>query len=261
MSSGYTFDASVYEIPTDLEYVDGRIYVFTTLGNIVSMDTNGENILKEKIPDELINSSIAGSKYISENKLYYVTNKMYRIDSETLTFEAIDTPINTGYIAKDGTVFVTQRDGDYLGLYKTNKDGEFVLFSDNNEGVWSSHINYTDSYVFYVAWEKGDFNKYSIYRVDLSGENKTLIKEVPLNDVSSMIKFDNSYIYIAISQNELIKVHKETLEETDISVSAQSYISSVGEVSEGKLFETINSCYYIDLDTGEKVNLSSYGNN
>ena len=254
----YTFDANIYEIPTDLEYVDGRIYVFTTLGDIVSMDSNGENILKAKIPEEAINTNAAVKKYIAGNQLYYITDKAYKIVPDTLALELTDYPATFWQAANDGSAFVAQQDGDYVGLYKTSETGELVLFSSNNEGVWSSHINITNNYVFYVANEKGDFSKYCIYRVDLSGENKILIKEVPLDNYSFNVNFDNRYIYILLGQNKLIKIDKRTLKETDISVSAQAYQSSVGDICEGKLFETINSCYYIDLDTGEKVNLSSY---
>ena len=254
----YTFDANIYEIPTDLEYVDGRIYVFTTLGDIVSMDSNGENILKAKIPEEAINTNAAVKKYIAGNQLYYITDKAYKIVPDTLALELTDYPATFWQAANDGSAFVAQQNGDYVGLYKTAETGELVLFSGNNEGVWSSHINITNNYVFYVAYEKGDFSKYCIYRVDLSGENKILIKEVPLDNYSFNVNFDNRYIYILLGQNKLIKIDKRTLKETDISVSAQAYQSSVGDICEGKLFETINSCYYIDLDTGEKVNLSSY---
>ena len=252
----YTFDATLYEIPTDLEYFDGRLYIFTSLGEVVSMDTNGENIKKAKLPQELINSNIAVSKGTYNNQLYYFQNNTYRIDPETLAFE-ITEHISTGTrVAADGSVWIRTTEDNVGRLYRTDENGQMVLFTEANESVWSSHM--TNSYMFYCVWENGDMSKYYIYRADISGENKTLIKELELNDASFRVTFDNSFIYLPISKTQLMKIHKETLKETDISVSAEAYYSSLGEVCNGKLFETNISCYYIDLDTGEKVNLSSY---
>lgn len=252
----YTFDATLYEIPTDLEYFDGRLYIFTSLGEVVSMDTNGENIKKAKLPQELINSNIAVSKGTYNNQLYYFQNDTYKIDPETLEFEKADNVSTGTRVAADGSVWIRTTENNVGRLYRTDENGEPVLFTEESESLWSSHM--ANSYMFYCVWENGDMNKYYIYRADISGENKILIKEVELNDASFRVTFDNSFIYLPISKTQLVKIHKETLKETDISVSAQAYYSSLGEVCDGKLFETNSSCYYIDLDTGEKVNLSSY---
>ncbi|MBQ7903957.1 MAG: hypothetical protein IJ362_09520 [Oscillospiraceae bacterium] len=252
----YTFDATIYEIPTDLEYFDSRLYIFTSLGEVVSMDTNGENIKKAKLPAELMLSSVSVSKGIYNNQLYYFQGDTYKIDPETLEFEKTERVSTGTRVASDGSVWIRTTENNVGRLYRTDENGEPVLFTEESESVWSSHM--TNSYMFYCVWENGDMSKYFIYRADISGENKTLIKEVELNDVSFRVTFDNSYIYLPISKTQLVKIHKETLKETDISVSAQSYITSLGEVCDGKLFETLNSCYYVDLDTGKKVNLSSY---
>ena len=252
----YTFDASIYEVPTDLEYFDGRVYVFTSLGEVVSMDTNGENVKKAKMPEELINSNIAASKGVYNNQLYWFQYETYRINPDTLEFEKTDNVSTGARVAADGSVWIKTIEDNVGRLYRADENGELVLFTDETESVSTSHM--TNSYMFYCVYKIGDFSRYYIYRTDVSGKNKTLIKEVELNDVSFRVTFDNRYIYLPIDESKLVKINKETLEETDISVSAQAYNISLGEVCDGKLFETLSSCYYVDLDTGEKVNLSSY---
>ena len=130
-----------------------------------------------------------------------------------------------------------------------------MLFSAEDESVLSSP-HYTNAYVFYQAYKTdGSENQYDtlyLYRVDLDGKNKVLVKEINVAEVSGGVKYDNEYAYIYMDETGYFRIHKETLKETDMS-SMSKEVNWGTEISNGKFF-SFAWPYFIDGETGEMIN-------
>ena len=265
---------AIYDSDRDLgfyhvEYADGRVYAlgFEPLKNykfkdiIISMDTNGENLIKKDfiVPDDRYDDSrTIPNGYIHNNRLYYPFNgNMYKVNPDTLDLEIATEEIKGTYTTADGTVFISKTEDSKRRLYTVDENGRLKLFSDTERSIWDN-INITDYYVFYADVDLNNFTQYNLYRTDITGENKTLIKEVPFSEATRSIKYDDKYIYLIVSNTELLKIDKETLQATDISSMIEQF-KSCFDVSDEKFFNTINvgaKCY--DTVTGEEIVISDY---
>ena len=81
---------------------------------------------------------------------------------------------------------------------------------------------------------------------------------MPFSEATRSIKYDDKYIYLIVSNTELLKIDKETLQATDISSMIEQF-KSCFDVSDEKFFNTINvgaKCY--DTVTGEEIVISDY---
>ena len=135
-----------------------------------------------------------------------------------------------------------------------------MLFSDESRSVWNT-TNFTDYYVFYADVDLNNFTQYNLYRTDINGENKTLIKEVPITEATKQIRYDNKYIYLLVSETELLKIDKETLNVTDISTLADEFINCF-DVFDEKLFNTLTigaKCF--NTVTGDEIIITDFGIN
>ncbi len=255
---GPDYAPEIFSPTVPFEYFNDRIYLITSDCRIISMDTNGEQLLSADIPMETLNDdrSYIFTPYTCEDKLYLISSYSgltYHVNPETLALEPADSELRTQYVTKDGTIFTKTTENDFGKLYVTPKDGNMTLFSSETESVILNRVNFTDSYVFFVSLS-ADFSAMNLYRVDMDGKNKQLIKSASPGDAWIDVQYDNEYVYFLISNEEYWKIHKETLEETNI-MSVPDITNSFLEMSNEKFFFTLGPCYYIDTVTGEKVDL------
>ena len=252
-----------------VEYVDGRVYAlgYDIVGYyqfkdvIISMDTDGGNVMKKDFFPLIDENATIPNGYIANNCLYYSYDKnTYKVNPDTLELELADEKINEKYTTSNGAVFIRKIEDGKNMLYKMDETGELVLFSDESRSVWNT-TNFTDYYVFYADVDLNNFTQYNLYRTDINGENKTLIKEVPINEATKQIRYDNRYIYLLVSETELLKIDKETLKATDISSLAEQFIYCF-DVFDEKLFNTHGigaKCF--DTVTGEEILITDFGLN
>lgn len=256
----YTFE-DIYTIVNVFECFGDRLYLLTSEGELISMDKNGENILKARFSlegsEELLEiASPVPRPYVFGDNLYFVAGDLsaaYRVDPDTLELELADTGIASQHITSDKTIFITKAEDEVGRLYVKPDNGDMTLFSAKDESVILNRVNYTDYYVFYMAFKSNDYSTLYLYRVDLNGENKVLIKEVGLGDDNAHIQYDNEYIYLVVSEDEYLKINKETLKETNIA-SILEGSNSNHVILDEKFFDTLFR-YYIDTETGEEVKL------
>ena len=187
--------------------------------------------------------------YTYGDDIYYVFDKsqaVFKVTPNTLI--RVDDDIKNKYITADETIFTIKTENNISKLYSQAKDGEMILFSAEDEAIIPDRINYTDYYVYYVAYSPDNLK---LYRADLNRENKVLIKEFVKTPVFSIL-YDNKYIYLAISEDEYLKIDKETFEQTNIA-DIPGIFNPLLEVSNEKFFYLYEESYYIDTVTGEKV--------
>lgn len=258
----YTFE-DIYTIVNAFECFGDRLYFLTYKGELISMDKNGENLLKARFSlddsEELLEyDSPTPTPYVFGDNLYFIPSDLsaaYRVDPDTLALELADPGIAYQHITSDKTIFIKKAEDEVGRLYVKPDNEDMTLFSAEDESVILNRVNFTDYYVFYMAFKSNDFSTLYLYRVDLDGENKVLIKEVGVANNTGNIKYDNEYIYLVASEDEYLKIHKETLEETNIA-SMVDDVNKVHnhEISNEKFFHAFFE-YYIDGETGEKVEL------
>ena len=252
-----------------VEYVDGRVYAlgYDVVGYhqfkdvIISMDTDGGNVIKKDFFPLMGENSAIPNGYIYNNSLYYsYDSNTYKVNPDTLELELVDEKVTGMHITDNGDVFIRKIDDGKNKLYKMDEAGNLVLFSDESRSVWNT-TNFTDYYVFYADVDLNNFTQYNLYRTDINGENKTLIKEVPLTEATRQIRYDNRYIYLLVSETELLKIDKETLKATDISSLAEQFIYCF-DVFDEKLFNTHGiGAVCFDTVTGEEIIITDFGLN
>lgn len=239
------------------EYFDGRLYFVTSKGNFISINTNGgtKKSTKFAVDNEgemLEVSSPMPKAYVFGDDLYFIADESqvaYRVNTATLALEVSDYKIGNQYQAEDGTIFTKRIEDDKSRLYIHSSQGEETLFSGEDESVISSH--YTNAYVFYQAFKldgkEGQYDKLYLYRVDLDGNNKVLVKEMLVAETNGDVLYDNEYAYVYMNQSGYYKIDKETLEgikTTDVYLEA--------EVSNGRYFSYTWS-YFIESETAKTV--------
>ncbi len=241
----------IYEI----ESFSDKLYLLISSNELVSMEADGTNV--EKV--ELLDLS-PSTFYIYDNSLYIILNGesgVVKVNPEDLTFEDADKKIVNQYIATDGTTFIKKKEND-LGRVYVLANGEEKLFSGENESVILNRMNFTDSYVFYYAFDmKGvedssSLESFNLYRVDLDGGNKKLIKEVDIDQNWGDVKYDNEYIYLYTSADEYLKIHKETLKETNIIDQVNGY--DIFEISNERFFNFVGNDFF-DSANGKLIEL------
>lgn len=242
----------------DVESFLDRLYLLTFSNKLISISKDGNDLEKIELTD--IDSP---SFYTYDDGLYIVANStgdVYKLNPEDLGLEEADSAIINQYVAADGTLFIKKNENN-LGRVYVVVDGEEKLFSAEEESVVLNRMNFTDSYVFYYSFNMdniedfSELDSFSLYRVDLDGKNKKMIKEVELSDYSGNIKYDNEYIYVSISADEYIKIHKETLKETNIIEQIDSFVPiSFFEVSNGRFF-AYTETNFLDSASGELIEL------
>ena len=252
-----------------IEYVDGRVYAlgydvsdnyqFTDV--IISMDTDGGNVIKKEFFPLMGENATIPNGYIYDDSLYYrYDTNTYKVNPNTLELELSTENLSGKHVTSNGNIFIRKIDDGKNKLYKMDEAGNLVLFSDESRSVWNT-TNFTDYYVFYADVDLNNFTQYNLYRTDINGENKTLIKEVPINEATKQIRYDNRYIYLLVSETELLKIDKETLKVTDISTLADEFINCF-DVFDEKLFNTLTigaKCF--DTVTGEEIIITDFGIN
>ena len=261
----YEFD-DMYNLVSDFECFEDRLYFITHEGDFISMDTDGENLIKSSFSldsSELLEyNSPVPQPYVHGKNLYFLVEggvSVYRVEPDTLALELVDSQIENQYVSSDNTVFTKKIENELGRLYVTPQNGDTTLFSSEDESVILTHVNFTNSYVFYTAFkfddpndiDLDDLDSLNLYRVDLDGKNKVLIREFELYNDNANIKFDNEYIYLSISDVEYLKINKETLEETNI-LSVMKKVGNGYEISDGKIFE-FGKDYCVDINSGEKI--------
>lgn len=255
---------SVFEIKDfsdeiiDVESFSDKLYLLTFSNKLIEMSKDGNNLEEIELTD--VGSP---SFYTYDNELYIVANStgdVYKLNPKDLKIEEADSAIINQYVAADGTLFTKKNEND-LGRVYMVVDGEEKLFSAENESVVLNRMNFTDSYVFYYAFDMenvetfSELQSFNLYRVDLDGKNKKLIKEVELYEDNGNIKYDNEYIYVLISADEYLKIHKETLKETNIIDQVNSYVPvSFFEVSNERFF-AFTETRFLDSSSGELIDL------
>lgn len=238
------------------ESFNDRIYLLLNKTTLVSMDKNGNDILKAEIEINLEkeNYHTGITPYIFNDSLYLIGGGgyVYRVTTAPLDLEPRDGEIKYQYIAANKKLFVKRLDNGIGKIYTVDSDGKEHLFSSSDENVVINRTNFTDYYVFYLAYNE-DFTLMNMYRVNLDGSNKTLIKSVPVSDFFIDVKYDNSYAYLTVP-NGYVKINKETLEETDLT-NISGLNEGFLEVIDEKFFCCLGGTYYIDVATGEKTQL------
>lgn len=198
----YTFDGTDYIPVTFLECFKDRIYLVNFENEFISIDKNGNDVMKTVISEEDIEGYSEEATiipYIFGDNLYFRINNsglMYRVDPDTHALELADSEIKNQYITSDKTMFMLKAEEEVGRIYVKPENGDKTLFSAENESVILNSVNYTDYYVFYMAFQEKDFSSLYLYRVDLDGENKVLIKKIDLDENNALIEYDNEYIYI-----------------------------------------------------------------
>lgn len=239
----------------------GGLLPFHFENEFISIDKDGNDVLKTLISEdnmEGFSEEAAHSfiPYILGDNLYFITGNsglVYRVDPDTHALELADSEIKNQYITFDKTMFMLKAEEEVGRIYVKPENGDKTLFSAENESVILNRVNFTDYYVFYMAFQEKDFSSLYLYRVDLDGENKVLIKKIDLDENNALIKYDNEYIYLVMSDDEYLKINKETLEESNIaSLIEESRVFN--EVSDEKFFHINILEYCIDSATGEKIN-------
>ena len=242
----------------EMECFSDKVYLLTSSSRLIAMATDGTEVAETTYPAGL---NPMPTFYTYDNGLYIIANdtrNVWKVNTEELTLEEADKKIVNQYVAADGTIFINKTEND-LGKVYVVSDGEEKLFSAENESVILNRMNFTDSYVFYYAFDMegvedlSDLESFFLYRVDLNGENKKLIKEVKLTDGAANIKYDNEYIYISVKEEECLKIHKETLKETNIKNMVNRF-SPIYEVSNERLF-AFTETNFLDTSNGELIEL------
>lgn len=248
----YTIKDFVNQI-VEIECFSDKLYLLTFSNKLISMSIDGTGIKELELVD--IDSP---SFYTYDNGLYLISNtigNLYKLNLDDLTLEENDSAIINQYVVADGTTFIKKIENE-LGKVYVLSDGEEQLFSGENESVILNRMNFTDSYVFYYAFDmKGveDFSSlksFYLYRVDLDGGNKKLVKEVDISQNVGDVKYDNEYIYLYVNADEYMKINKETLEETNIIEQVKSF--EVSEISNERFFNFTGVSFW-DSKTGEEI--------
>jgi len=259
----YTFEGEVNMVNT-FECFDGRLFFITYDDDFISMDTNGENIIKTKLEikkptDTMYGGNPVPKPWVSGGNLYLLTHSPYRaylVNPHTLEVEEVDYEIAEQYQTEDGKIFTNRLEDEVRKLYVKLPSGEERLFSAEDESVIDSH--YTKAYVFYQAFKMVDSefqtDSLYLYRVDLDGKNKVLVKEIIVAESSGNVRYDNEYAYIYMNEPGCLRIHKETLKETIVK-SIQTSGSWGNEISNGKYFSAARH-YFIDCETGEMTNFT-----
>ncbi len=254
---------NIENLVKSFEYFDGRLYFVTYSYDFISMDTDGENIITSKLEiEETAEITLGGVPFphphVFGGDLYLLIHspyRAYRVNPDTLEVEETDFKIAEQYQTADGTIFTRKIEDRMAYLYVTTSEGEEKLFSAEDERVMAAH--YTNAYVFYQAFKIEDsesqYDSLYLYRVDLDGKNKVLVKEINIAEAHGYVTYDNEYMYV-INGEEYLKIHKKTLKEGNfIPVTEDSYWGF--EVSNGKFF-ALSWPYFVDSETGEKTNFN-----
>lgn len=238
----------------EIECFSDKLYLLTFSNQLIVMSTDGTDAAEIEL-----SGFTSPSFYTFDSELYLVENTtgdVSKVNTVNLVLEEADSAIINQYIATDGTTFVKKLEND-LGKVYVLVDGKETLFSGENESVILNRMNFTDSYVFYYAFDMegvedlSSLHSFSLYRVDLNGENKKLIREVELYENSGNIRYDNEFIYVSINAEEYLKIHKETFEETNIIDKINEFGVSY-EISNERFFDFASTSFW-DSATGEMI--------
>ena len=254
----YVFGDGEIGFTVAMECFEERIYMLNLASELISMDKDGKNVKKSVVEIDAIkdlnqNSSI--SPYVYDGNLYFLSNNsgnIYCVDAESHSLELVEGAKSNQFIASDNTVFIKKTENDMGRLYVKYEGEEETLFSAEEESVLLNRVNYAEDYVYYISSEDHDFSSVSLWRVDLDGKNKVLIKSFDMLNQYADVKYDNRYIYLCIGNENFVKIDKETFEETDISSMLEWEKRSAYEVVDEKLFHFAQS-YFIDSKSGEKI--------
>lgn len=188
------------------EYFDGRLYFVLYNDDFISMDTNGKNLIKSKLEIEKPAETMYGGvpyphPHVSGGELYLLTHspyRAYRVNPYTLKLEEVDYSIAEQYQTENGAYYTRRLEDEIRKLYVKLPSGQEKLFSEKDENVIAVH--YTNAYVFYQAFKVADseikVDSIYLYRVDLDGKNKVLVKEIIVAESSGDVRYDNEYAYI-----------------------------------------------------------------
>ncbi len=224
-----------------------RIYILLSNNKLISIDNNGQNILEYKFSeDEIPMYNAALNAYIYDDKLYFIIDgNIYHISEKPLGAELNNDDKSLYYVEINGKKFY-RNNGK---LYRIDSEGSKIPIH-SEENIITNRVNFTDYYIFYISFTN-DMAGLNLYRMNLDGNDKILIKSIPI-EIFSDIKYDNKYIYVE-TENGYFKINKETFEEinlSDISELNYGYLEVVDE----RFFQCmVYPCYYIDTRTGEKV--------
>ncbi len=266
ISDVFTFEGDEYIPITTIEYFNNRLYILMA-DELVSMDTNGENILrlnKADVEDTGMDFSSAQMYVFNDNIYVYMSmESIYMINGETLSLEKSNENIfNKIQVSETETIVLSAEDVNGE-IYLEKEDKTKTLISSEDEKVLLYQVGVSDEFVFYPVYNNTDFEKaansttgiiVSLYKIDFNGENKEVIIEFDITSEYQNIKYDAEYIYLIGYKNEVLKINKDTLEESLITIDET--IMGIYDISSEKIFSIFGEPFYIDTITGEKVNLS-----
>ncbi|MEG1862835.1 MAG: hypothetical protein RR198_04425 [Oscillospiraceae bacterium] len=255
-------DNSIHDVFTSddiiegLEYFNNRLYCKTDNGkNLISMDTNGENVISNDI-SAVLGEVKPSSYYVFDNNIYLQTmdaSVIYKVNTDTLDIELVNIDIKNKFILSEENIFVLKKgDDNKKQIYKQDESGDLVLFSKENGGG-VGFVNFTDDYVFYTV-NNDDFTSAKLFRVKLDGSNIEVIKEINPRYEKLSILYDANYIYLMDNDKEYWKINKNTLEKSNI-ISMIDLNDLSYEIANEMLFYTFTDLYYINTCTGEKADL------
>lgn len=238
---------------TALECFNGRIYMLLNDTTLVSMNTDGQDILKNDIGDELKNESqgSAITAYTFDDCLYLIAgnSNVYRVNSEQLILEKRNSDVKRMYITENRSLFIKRLDGNIGRIYSIDGDSNEQMFSSPEDKVLINNAYFSDSYIFYPSFSE-DYTYIDIFRINSDGNDKTLIESVPVSHFYN-IKYDCTDIYLQ-TPDEIIKINKETLKKT-IVLRVTDLTDDFWEAADGKMFSCRGEqMYYIDTSKGEK---------
>ncbi len=252
----YTFDGDDLMQFSCIEYFDDALYMIGIgrefgVMQLATIKTDGTGMNKVILED----TNQMPNFYTWEDKLYLDyfmmgNDRSYLVTPETLELTETEREYRARTKTGDGSVFVKNIEDGRGKLYKTDTNGNTALFLNEDKSVFMHHI--TDYYVFYILLDPTTFEKFEVYRCDLDGNNKVLIKEFPGQNYYNTY-YDNKYLYVGEYNGPVWKINKETLEVTDIS-TIEGIDFALQEINNERMFYSfISDVYYIDTTTGEKV--------
>lgn len=241
--------------PRDIQCLDGRLYWLAKNRILYSADTDGNNLKQADIsfyPTENIPDMWGLPSFYTYNGILYLVSGYtlipYSINPDTLALERAEKDIRFMYIADDG--------GEYNAkarFYKNDGDEKITLSPEVGGSLLYNRINYSQDYIFFAFVETSDTPKATLYRVDISGENKIAVKDFNIDEQCDL-QYDNQYVYLK-AENSFIRIDKCTLEQKDITDIVNPYEYTY-DVADGKFFQLLEApAYYIDVETGIKTDI------
>lgn len=254
----YVFGEGEIGFAVAIECFEDRIYILNLASELISVDKDGNDVKKSIVEIDAIkdlNQNSPISPYVYDGKLYFISENsrnMYCVDEELHSLVLVKDAKNNQYITCDNTIFIKKAENDMGRLFVKYEGEEEKLFSAEEESVILNRVNYAGDYVYYISNENHDLSSVSLWRVDLNGQNKVLIKTFDMLNQYADVKYDNQYIYLCIGTEQFLKIDKETFEETDISTMLEAEKRTSYEVVDEKLFHFAQG-YFVDSRNGEKT--------